>query len=740
MQKTASLRFQKQGNFCLRRASLRTFSNFSRTDTKEHQLTNVFNAANSCSRNPKAAEAELEKLSTSLLVSSTVPLADESLMSEAAPYAVQSSSAASLSATSTQDVQPSEYLRELVMETRPDGIIVLTDGTHRASGDACASPSTSRQILASSAASAVDLLISNSDFPPAIELSVFITTLQQLPQSGDLTKAALSPGRTEVTSTLCASNSKVLIPQPVLDDLSQRPSSSSLSVVDVNTLEASPATKPSKIAADTGPDILLARRQKLKQQKRSGGVHVWRALAAVAVGLAVHFLVPCPKTLPEKSWMLFSIFCTTVAGLVLEPLPVGAWALCCMTGLLLSGSLPFHVAMSGITNESIWLIVIAFFFAKSFETSGLGERIANMFVRAVGQSSLGLSYGLSFAEALMAPALPSSTARAGGIFLPIIKTLSRSAGSTEDLQRSQLGSFLAHVQCQASSQSAAIFLTGAAQNILAISIASQMGVVIPDTWMTWFKGAVVPAVLGMIMIPAMVFVMAPPGMKTSPEAPAEAAARLKQMGPPTRNEIITTVVLLAAVALWVGGDALGLPPVAAAMMALSALLGTGVLTWKGCLEHSAAWDTFLWFAVLMGMCSALSSSGVVTHFADVAQAAMSEAKMHWMHAFATLHAGFFFAHYLFASQVGHVGALYGTCLAMMMAAGVPTTLAALTLGYSASLFGTITHYASGPAAVYYSSGYQNMKEVLLIGTVMGFRSLLTWGVVGMAWWKFLGWW
>jgi hypothetical protein len=48
-------------------------------------------------------------------------------------------------------------------------------------------------------------------------------------------------------------------------------------------------------------------------------------------------------------------------------------------------------------------------------------------------------------------------------------------------------------------------------------------------------------------------------------------------------------------------------------------------------------------------------------------------------------------------QVGHVGAMYGAFLAMMMAAGVPTTLAAMTLGYSANLFGALTHYASGPA-------------------------------------------
>ena len=39
----------------------------------------------------------------------------------------------------------------------------------------------------------------------------------------------------------------------------------------------------------------------------------------------------------------------------------------------------------------------SFFFAKAFETTGLGERIANVFVAAMGQSSLGLAYGLMVA-------------------------------------------------------------------------------------------------------------------------------------------------------------------------------------------------------------------------------------------------------------------------------------------------------------------------------------------------------
>lgn len=72
--------------------------------------------------------------------------------------------------------------------------------------------------------------------------------------------------------------------------------------------------------------------------------------------------------------------------------------------------------------------------------------------------------------------------------MPVIKLLCTSAGSEPtSSSRKVLGAFLVHSQCQASSQSSALFLTAAAQNLLAMSIASRMGVVIPDVWVTWFQ-------------------------------------------------------------------------------------------------------------------------------------------------------------------------------------------------------------------------------------------------------------
>lgn len=89
-----------------------------------------------------------------------------------------------------------------------------------------------------------------------------------------------------------------------------------------------------------------------------------KALICVGLGLAVRWLLPIPTGVAPEAWTLLSVFVSTIAGLVLEPLPVSAWSLCCVTTLLLTKAVDFKTAMSGLTNDAIWLIVVAFFFAK----------------------------------------------------------------------------------------------------------------------------------------------------------------------------------------------------------------------------------------------------------------------------------------------------------------------------------------------------------------------------------------
>ncbi|CAN6218021.1 unnamed protein product [Urochloa humidicola] len=474
-------------------------------------------------------------------------------------------------------------------------------------------------------------------------------------------------------------------------------------------------------------------------EPESAGAKLVPLVISVAVGLAVRFLAPRPAEVSLQAWQLLSIFLSTIAGLVLGPLPVGAWAFLGLTAAVATHTLPFTAAFSAFTNEVIWLIVISFFFARGFVKTGLGDRIATYFVKWLGSSTLGLSYGLTISEACIAPAMPSTTARAGGVFLPIIKSLSLSAGSKPNHPSSRkLGSYLVMTQFQAAGNSSALFLTAAAQNLLCLKLAEELGVIIANPWISWFKAASLPAFVSLLVTPYLLYKIFPPETKDTPDAPALAAEKLKLMGPVTKNEWVMIGTMILAVSLWIFGDAIGVSSVVAAMLGLSILLLLGVLDWDDCLNEKSAWDTLAWFAVLVGMAAQLTNLGIVSWMSSCVAKLLQSFSLSWPAAFCALQASYFLIHYLFASQTGHVGALYSAFLAMHIAAGVPRSLSALALAFNTNLFGALTHYSSGQAAVYFGAGYLELPDVFRLGFVTALVNTLIWGVVGTIWWKFLG--
>ncbi|KAK3042948.1 hypothetical protein RJ639_001024, partial [Escallonia herrerae] len=422
----------------------------------------------------------------------------------------------------------------------------------------------------------------------------------------------------------------------------------------------------------------------------------------IVLGLLIRFAIPKPDKVSRQAWQLFAIFLITIAGLILSPLPVGAWAFLCLTLTVITKTLPFAAAFAAFTNEVIWLIVASFFFSRGFVKTGLGDRIAMYFVRWLGKSTLGLSYGLVLGEAVICPAMPSSTARAGGIFLPIIKSLSSSAGSQpKDDSARKLGAYLVQSQLQSACSSSGLFLTAAAQNLLCVKLAEALGVEVKVQWVTWFKAASLPALISLLATPFILYKIFPPETKSTPDAPIMAARKLESMGPVKRNEWIMVGTMLITITLWVSGETLGVASVVAAMLGLSILLLSGVLDWDDCLSEKSAWDTLAWFGVLVGMAAQLTALGIVPWMSKCVANFLKSLSLSWPGAFFILQPAYFFIHYLFASQTAHVGALYSAFLSMHLASKVPGLLAALALGYNTNLFGALTHYSSGQAAVYY---------------------------------------
>ena len=276
------------------------------------------------------------------------------------------------------------------------------------------------------------------------------------------------------------------------------------------------------------------------------GAAIKPLLASIATGIILWF-VPVPAGVTRNAWQLLAIFLATIVGIITQPLPLGAVALLGLGASVLTKTLTFAAAFSAFGDPIPWLIALAFFFARGFIKTGLGNRIAYQFVSLFGSSSLGLGYSLVFSEALLAPAIPSVSARAGGIFLPLVKSLCVACGSNVgDGTEERLGSWLMLTCFQTSVISSAMFLTAMAANPLSANLTFNT---IKQTigWTDWAKAAIVPGLVSLIVVPFLLYLIYPPTVKSSPDAPKLAKEKLEKMGPMTKNEIIMGGTLLLTV-------------------------------------------------------------------------------------------------------------------------------------------------------------------------------------------------
>ena len=494
-----------------------------------------------------------------------------------------------------------------------------------------------------------------------------------------------------------------------------------------------PETDP--VLGTPPPNDSLAK-SPLETTDQRPGVAFARLTAVILVGTALWF-VPVPSGVQPRAWHLLAVFVATMVGIILRPIPMGAVAFVAAAFAVLSGTLTIAEATGGFGSTVVWLVVAAFFIATAFIKTGLGIRIAYHFMRVLGKRSLGLAYGLIATDLVLAPAIPSNTARAGGVIYPILKSLCTSLGSdAERGTQRRIASFLTFTAYQGVVVTSTMFLTAMAANPLAAELAAQQGVEI--TWARWALAASVPGVLSLLIVPLLIFRLYPPEITRTPEAPQLARERLREMGAMTRDERILLTVFILLLGLWIFGGVLGVHTTATAMAGVGAMLATGALNWDDILNERNAWDTLVWFAVLVMMATQLGELGLLDWFSDRVSGVLPDG--HWLLAFLSLSLIYFYAHYFFASNTAHVSAMYAPFLVLALAVGTPPLLAALVLAFMSNLCASMTHYGTAPAPILFGSGNVEIGTWWRLGALISVVNITIWLGVGSLWWNLLGLW
>ena len=463
----------------------------------------------------------------------------------------------------------------------------------------------------------------------------------------------------------------------------------------------------------------------------------WRWLIVAASALVVAF-IPVPEGITRQSWTLLAIFVATIVGSIVQPMTGSAIVLLGVIATALFGALKIETALGGYADKYVWLVLAAFFLSRAMIKTGLGHRIALILVRLIGKKTLGLGYSLIITDFILASSIPSTGARSGGIILPIALSVSETYESRpDDGTAGKLGTFLMNLLYQCEVVICATFLTGQASNVIIADFVKK-GANIDLTYSVWFASAIVPSIVSLTVIPLMIYRFFPPEVKETPNAVKFADEQLKKLGRMRGRELILLAVFILIVGLWITARFHGIDATVIALLGIAVLLLTQVLEWSDLTDETHAWEVFIWYGGLVQMAKSLGDTGIPKVFADAV--ASQTSGLNWAVALAVLLLVYFYAHYAFASITAHVTAMLIPFLAVTIAVGAPAGITVLLLAYFSNLSAGLTHYGTTPAPVYFGTGYVKQKTWWTIGFIASILNILIWSIVGLIWWKIIGWW
>ena len=452
-----------------------------------------------------------------------------------------------------------------------------------------------------------------------------------------------------------------------------------------------------------------------------------KLLAPVLVALVLWF-IPAPEGLSIEAWHFLAIFFAVVVGLILEPVPAAlvgfaGVSFVALLGLMGNPTESIKWALSGFSNSVIWLIFAAFMFALGYKKTGLGRRVSLLMVKYIGKSSLGLGYAVAFSDLILAPFMPSNTARSGGSVYPVAINIPQIFNSYPDKDPRKLGAYISWVAIATTCVTSSMFLTALAPNLLAVDlIAKNTGHTI--SWMEWAT-IMLPLMIPMFLLtPWLTYVIYPPTQKKSPEAPAWASEELKKLGPVTFKEYLMAFLATVALVLWIFGKDLGINATTTAICIVSVMVLTNVITWDDLLSEKAAFNVFIWFSTLVAMADGLKKVGILDFIGKNSQSMLSDLSTTTL--IIALLVLFYILHYFFASTTAHVTALVP--LFMVIATSllpaeqiIPFTI---ILAGSLGVMGIITPYGTGPSPIWYGAGYISQARWWALGGIFGLLYLV----------------
>lgn len=335
----------------------------------------------------------------------------------------------------------------------------------------------------------------------------------------------------------------------------------------------------------------------------------------ILLGLIVSFVQP-PEGLSVEAMRYIGIFVCVVGWLLVNAVPDWAAFLTCISAYIVFNVTNFSKAVAPFADTTIWLLIGCMGMSIALISTGLVKRLAFAILSLFPESYRGQIAAFFTAGFVVTPFIPAKIGK-GLLMVPVAAAAAKALGYPA---RSKAATGLFLTIWATTGILSYAFVTGAAPVMIIIGLmpAEQQGL---WTWMQWFL-ACLPwlLIVGALSIVAILVLYNPKkdkaGAVYQPQEKGFAKTQLKAMGPMSRNEIITAVLLIAAVVGWIFGSRIGLGAPVIAMSALAILAILGLVTTQEFVSK-IPWDTVVFIGGILSLASLLTELGISRWLAEV---------------------------------------------------------------------------------------------------------------------------
>lgn len=461
-------------------------------------------------------------------------------------------------------------------------------------------------------------------------------------------------------------------------------------------------------------------------------VYLFIGFAAVAIISVI------PTPMGPLAQRALGVLAFVVVLWVTEAFPLGMTALFGITLLPILGVLPLEDAFYGFKSTALFFLIGALSFGIAMQKTNLHKRFALKILNRFGKSSSSIIFSVCLLGCYMSMTMPCHAVAA--LLLPVLVGIIE-AGDISPGENFGIAIFLALTY--GTSVGSIGTLLGGARNVLTIgiveSLTQSMSGVSPVSisFLDWaIAGVPIASALMVVTYYVLRFVYPWKEVDTD-RIRTELSEEVEEMGDISRGEKKAGIVFFVTFVLWVTmGQDIGLSIVA--IGGFFALVVTRTINWRD-IKENMPWGLIFLYGGALTLSHALTQTEAVKFIGDRLVTFVGQNLLVILIVFLIL----VVVISNLMSNSAATAVVLPIALTSVIGLGLAGPRSAELVAYliamgSAMVF--LLPIGTPSAAIVYSSGYVEVKDLVKAGAVLTVLSIIVFLLVGLGWWKILGIW